>query len=215
LKSLSDLGHNFSGNILDFGAGNAELLRRLAVQYKSAKFVAYEPALDLYLQAKENLKGINNVEVIKHLDELRIHIFDFIFCMEVFEHLPDEKIVESLIVFNRLLMEKGKVIIGVPNEIYLAAFLKGIFRMIRRYGDIDAKFRNVVKASLGRELKERNIGYIDEDLPYITRHIGFDYRKLENQVNKYLTIDQKYGSPFTLLPFFFNFEIYFSCLKFR
>ncbi len=64
-KLLSKLESNYSGRILDFGAGNAELLKRLANQYKDATFVAFEPALDLYLQAQNNLNGINNVKVIK------------------------------------------------------------------------------------------------------------------------------------------------------
>jgi len=213
LKTLNNLGHNFSGNILDFGAGNAELMKRLAGHYKSATLVAYEPAMDLYLQAKDNIVGLNNVEVIKQLNDLKNQKFDFIFCMEVFEHLPDEKITESLNIINHLLMTTGKVIIGVPNEIYLAALVKGVFRMLRRYGDIDATFKNILKSTFGHVITERKMEYIDENLPYITRHIGFDYRRFKSQVNEHLIIDQKYGSPFIAFPFLFNFEIYFSCTK--
>jgi hypothetical protein len=116
---------------------------------------------------------------------------------------------------NLRLSQSLKSLINVGSNFSgnILDFGAGNAELIKRLAPLYANFKNIFKATVGRRINERNLIYIDEKLPYYTRHIGFDYRKLENRIHKHFVIDQKYGSPFTWLPFIFNFEIYFSCIK--
>ena len=87
---------------------------------------------------------------------------------------------------------------------------KGALRLKRRHGSEDAVFKNIIKAAIGRPPKNRDV--VDFDgLPYIIRHIGFDYRKFKGLINKHFNIEETFGSPFSYLPVFINLEVYFVC----
>ncbi|MBD3225018.1 MAG: methyltransferase domain-containing protein [Caldithrix sp.] len=199
--------------VLDFGAGNAELVRRLALRYPHIQFTAYEPAADLYEQAQTNVKDMDGVQVVQQMHDLAADYFDLIFCMEVFEHLPPAQTEQALQNMVHSVKADGRVIIGVPNEIYTAALFKGLFRMTRRYGDVDAKPGSVLRAALGFPPSDRPVTTIGDGLPYIARHMGFDHRRFRRRLQQYFIIEKKYGSPFPRLPSAFNFEQYFICRK--
>lgn len=204
---------DFAGNILDFGTGNAELPKRINLLFPQARIYGYEPTSGYRRQALSNVEGREKIRIIANLSELNNQQFDYIFCLEVFEHLTNDDISKALDWFIRLILPHGKIIIGVPIEIFLAALVKGIFRMTRRYGEIDSQPKNILKALMGRPPQPREIIEIDSGLPYISRHIGFDYRKLEIQLKEKFVILQTYGSPITWFPDPVNFEKYYICQK--
>ena len=210
LQVLKKMPPNFSGAILDFGAGNGELCKQISLRLPNSQIVCYEPSAKLRQQAIENTENFKNILVTGNLKNSATEAFDFIFCLEVFEHLPPEETKAALKNMRQLLKKDGKLIIGVPNEIFLLALLKGSLRLIRRYGDVDARPGPVLKAFLGRPPKARETVSFD-GLPYILRHIGFDYREFKKVIAQYFRIEQSYGSPFTFLPLSLNFEIYFIC----
>lgn len=212
LRPLRDLPPDFSGTVLDFGAGNGELCKQIHARWSGAQLVCYEPVENLRRQAEANLAGMASAKITGTLDGFSGNDFDLIFCLEVFEHLPEPQTHEALALLRRLLKSDGKLIIGVPNEIYLAALLKGLFRMARRYGDEDAQIGNVLRAALGFPPKRRKV--VDfGGLPYHLRHIGFDYRVFCNALVQYVKITQRYGSPNPALPVWANFEVYFVASK--
>ena len=184
LKPIADLPEDYSGSILDFGA------------------------------ATENTQNHPNIALIGNLDDRNTDKFDYIFCLEVFEHLPQKQMEIALNQLRLLSSASTKILFGVPNEIYLAAFLKGLFRMTRRFGDVDATPINILKASVGSPPKSRPESIFSENLPYIYRHMGFDYRSFLNQIKDDFKILNIYGSPFPFLTLFFNFEIFILTQKF-
>ena len=212
LHALRELPVDFSGKILDFGAGNGELCKQISSRFPQSQLVCYEPAPMLRKQALQNTQGFHNIKVVDNLQTIENDIFDFIFCLEVFEHLPDGPLEQSLTVQKKLLKTGGRLILGVPNELFLPALLKGSFRLTRRYGEVDARPLNILKAIFGRPPRNRPQVLFD-DLPYIIRHIGFDYRKFRKTVEQYFNIEKTYGSPLPFLPLSLNFEIYFICSK--
>ncbi len=212
LRVLNELPANFSGKILDFGAGNGELCKQIGLRFPQSQLVCYEPAPKLRKQALQNTQGFNNIKVVGDLQAIENDTFDFIFCLEVFEHLPDGPLEQALAIQKKLLKKDGRLILGVPNELFLPALLKGSFRLTRRYGEVDAIPLNILKATLGRPPLNRPQVLFD-DLPYIIRHMGFDYRKFRKTVEKYFNIEKTYGSPLPVLPLSLNFEIYFVCSK--
>ncbi len=208
LKILKNIPRHFNGLILDFGAGNGELSRQISVRWPDAQIICYEPSAKLRQQAIDNTRQQPNIKVVAELNTFTPHSFDYVFCLEVFEHLPAEQIRAALAIQQQLLKRTGHLVLGIPNELFLAALLKGGFRMLRRFGEVDARLINILKAASGLPPKHREVILFD-GLPYIIRHMGFDYRTFSLLVQQYFKIVHKYGSPFPLLPLFMNFEIYF------
>jgi trans-aconitate methyltransferase len=106
--ALSVLGERFAGNVLDYGGGNGELTRMIAGRFPNARVVYYEPSPEMFAEGKEDLKGAR---------------FDYVFCLEVFEHLPRGPTLKAIRTVNRLLTKGGLLIVGVPNEGYIMALL--------------------------------------------------------------------------------------------
>lgn len=211
LRLLRDLQSDFKGRVLDYGAGNGELARRLSQKFPRAEFVCFEPSAGYHEQVVDNISGCPNVRAANRINELEIHSFDIVFCLEVLEHLPERETREVFDNMSRLLKAGGRLIIGVPNEIYLAGLVKGIFRMTRRYGDYDARIGNILKSAFGRPPLDRPVAELDRGLRYIFRHTGFDYRRLQRMLAADFDITEIYGSPLSGWPLFFNSEVYFMC----
>ncbi len=211
LKILQSLSADAVVKILDFGAGDATLAKYVSEILPKAKIFCYEPSPDLLEQAKENPLLPPEIRITGNLSDLPARQFDYIFCLEVLEHLPENLIPHTLEQIRLLLHANGALVFSVPNEIYLAALMKGLFRLTRRWGDIDARPLNILKAILGRSITPRPVSEISKGVPYIFRHIGFDYRRLQKTIQEKFELLSGYGSPLPSLPLFFNFEIYWHC----
>ncbi len=213
LKVLEELPDDFAGRVLDFGAGNGELSRQIARRFPRAIVIAYEPVPDLNQEAREHLEEVPQVQVVASLKEFSRESFDLIFALEVFEHLPDGPFDEALEQVTRLAQTGASLVFGVPNELFLPALVKGLFRMTRRFGEVDAVPGNILRASLGKPPTARPVKEIAPGLPYIVRHMGFDYRRFREELARRFRVWKIYGSPFPFLPPALNFEVYFLCQK--
>ena len=96
----------------------------------------------------------------------------------------------------------------MPNELFVPALAKGIFRMTRRYGAFDARPSNVLKAALGRPPKTRPVRRIARGLPYHMAHTGFDHRKLQERLSEAFDPVRSFGSPIDAAPWLLSSEIY-------
>lgn len=103
--------------------------------------------------------------------------------------------------------------VGVPNELFLPALVKGLFRMTRRYGAYDARPKNVLKAALGRSPKDRPVGRVGPRLPYYTCHTGFDHRETRNLLSESFEPVRTFGSPVDALPDVLASEVYLILRK--
>ena len=195
LSPLGALEEHFAGKVLDFGAGNGELTKAIAERFPHAEVFCYEPAPDLFEEAKQNLSGLDNVVLISSLEELKGSRFRYVFCLEVFEHLPPRQTARAIRAINRLLANRGIAVVGVPNELFLPALLKGLFRMKGRYGAYDARIGNVLRAAIGRPPGKRPVKEIAPGLPYHFQHTGFDHRKLRRKLSETFEIVRQFGSP--------------------
>src|SRR5918997_1631267 len=91
LSTLRHLDPGFSGRLLDYGAGGGELTGMLARRFPASNVVCYEPEPDLFEEAKEDLAGLRNVELVSSFEDLKGRRFEYAFCLEVFEHLPPRR----------------------------------------------------------------------------------------------------------------------------
>ena len=199
--------------VLDFGAGNGELCKIIALQFPKAKIVCYEPTPYLMAEAKENLANLPQVHFCTNTAEITDGSIELIFCLEVFEHLPKTETTDTLQQFQRLLSIDGKAVIGVPIEIGFPALYKGIFRMSRRFGAFDASIKNILLATRCSPSKERPVAEITTGFAFHHEHMGFDYRNLQALLNTLFRLRQVTSSPFSIFGLWLNPEAYFVVQK--
>lgn len=199
-------------HVLDYGGGDGELLRQMAA-YPSIRATIYEPTPTLMAEAKRKLSDREWVSFSEEVTTLKDETYDFVFCLEVFEHLPKKETDQALGEIRRLIKPKGLAIIGVPIEIYFPAIFKGIFRMSRRYGEFDATPRNIFSATIGEPPQSRPIKEISSGFNYHFHHLGFDFRIFQRQMTKSFIIKKRWFSPFPFMGSIFNSEVYFMGQK--
>ena len=209
---LRSAEHNKQIHILDFGAGDGEFICQI-YGTPSIEAYVYEPNPTLMMEAKSKLVGFDKVIFIEKLSSIKPETFNYIFCLEVFEHLPEKETVEAIREIDRMLKPNGTAVIGVPHELFLPAAFKGLFRMFRRYGDFDATPRNILRATLGSPPLQRPTNEISPGLTYHPHHLGFDYRTLEHILQAEFQLEKKKFSPFPLLGAILNSEVYFALKK--
>lgn len=200
-------------SICDFGAGNGELCKLLGPHFPSARLVCYEPAPVLLAEARTNLCNAPNIEFWSQLDPARGATFDAVVCLEVFEHLPQRETLDALAAIQALLKPGGVLVLGVPNEIGIQAFLKGMFRMARRYGAYDARPGNIVRSTLGTPPRDRPIAEIAPGVRFHYEHMGFDWRTLKGGLQERFQLERVTGSPLPWLGCHVMPEIYFVAVK--
>ncbi len=199
--------------VLDFGCADGELVRRMAGGPSIAACV-YEPEASAMAQAKRKLSGLDWVAFAESLEGLAPGSFDYVFCLEVLEHLPDRETGDALASIHRMLKPDGRAIIGVPHELHLPALLKGLFRMSRRYGEFDARPGNIIAAAAGAPPRERPLREVAPGLFYYDSHLGFDYRALERKFPVHeLEVTRKWFCPVPFLGSLLNSEVYYVLRK--
>tara|TARA_B110000503_G_scaffold82359_1_gene125676 strand:- start:2097 stop:2828 length:732 start_codon:yes stop_codon:yes gene_type:complete len=202
-----------TSEILDFGAGDGELASRLLGKGYDCQVTCYEPSPDMRNQAAEKLKTHSSkCQIVRALDGISDGVFDVVYCLEVFEHLPKKEMDQALLDIARVLKPAGMLIVGVPNELYLAALYKGIFRMFRRYGEYDASPYNIWKSVLGSPPTSRPIGEISKGVSYHFHHLGFDFRCFAAKLKGTFNV-RTVCSPFRLLPKSISPELYFVATR--
>jgi SAM-dependent methyltransferase len=199
---------------LDFGAGNGELSKGLVKLFPQAQIICYEPYPDVMAEAQQNAAGLKRIEFVTNIETVRKGSVDLLFCLEVFEHLPEKETEAAFLAIHSVLRESGIAIMGVPVEIHLPALYKGIFRMTQRFGDFDTIPKNILRATLGFPPKHRPFGEITTGWSYHFHHLGFDYRRFRESLrSQQFVILKQSVSPFPILGAWINPEIYFVVQK--
>jgi len=209
-ESLRLVGPTFQPNcIVDYGAGNGELIKTLATLYPAAKIICFEPTTNLMEEAKKNLNGIPNIIFTETVETIAASSVDLLFCLEVFEHLPSKETEDAFSVFKRILSDRGKIVIGLPIEVGIPSLYKGLFRMVRRFGAYDARIGNILRSFAYLPPRHRPCGEIAPGFSYHFDHMGFDYRAFKADLRKHFVIDRMEGGPFPAFGALFNPEINF------
>jgi SAM-dependent methyltransferase len=199
--------------MLDFGAGNGELCKLLVAKFPNSKIICYEPVSFLMNEARLNLRNHTQIQFCENIKDLPKNSIDFIFCLEVFEHLPDYKIAHELHAIDYLLKKNGVAVIGVPVEIGFPALYKGIFRLCRRRGTFDTAIVNIARAILFSPPTLRPQSEISPGFPFFYEHMGFDFRKLEKIILEKFNVIDSLSSPFSIFGSWLHPEINFVIKK--
>lgn len=201
------------GTILDFGAGNGELIKLASDRYSNAQFFCYEPNPSLAEEAKSNLVSIQNVSFCGSLNDINNCRFDLIFCLEVFEHLPEVQAKRALQDIDSHLELSGTAIFGVPVEIGIPALYKGLFRKGRRKNTFDTDLKHIFNSLIGLPPQQRPSSEIAPGMSYYFEHMGFDYRGFETDLKERFKIISRSFSPWNfrgLMP-----EVYYVAQRRR
>lgn len=205
--------HHRPMQVLDFGGGDAELCLQLAAEDRESSFICYEPAQSMRAQAAARIRSADRIRLIDDIDSVVSGSCDAVYSLEVFEHLPPAEFAAALEQMFRVLKPGGKLVIGVPNELYLAALYKGIFRMFRRFGAYDARPWNILRSTLGSPPQNRPIEEISPGMKYHFHHVGFDHRVLRRALDSRVWPVLRVFSPLRLLGPLLSPEIYYTAEK--
>ena len=170
---------------LDYGCGDGELSLQISHVFPGIEIVAFDPATDLYQQAKRKLANQNNILVSKDFSNV-VGTFDRIACLETVEHLPPPELLRVFKNIHSVLEPEGFCLFTFPIEHGLAALPKNSYRIAAKrdkYATIDRAMRSALGLAISREPQERL-----SDCNYIYSHVGFDCRKMINQIAEYFSI---------------------------
>jgi len=115
------------------------------------------------------------------------HVFpDRIACLETVEHLLPPELLRVFKNIHSVLEPEGFCLFTFPIEHGLAALPKNSYRIAAKrdkYATIDRAMRSALGLAISREPQERL-----SDCNYIYSHVGFDCRKMINQIAEYFSI---------------------------
>ena len=77
------------GEVLEIGCGKGRLIDFLATDFPGNNFTGYDPSKQLLAQAPTNRR-------VKYVSKLPNKEFEFIYCMLVFQHIPDDAKQDSI-----------------------------------------------------------------------------------------------------------------------
>lgn len=198
---------------VDYGAGDGEFAARFMRSHPGAEVICFEPASALREQLAERIASLHGIRVVSRAEALPDGWAQVLFCLEVFEHLPEQETETALREIARVLGPDGALIVGVPVEIGPMALAKAVFRRFSRPGDADSRWPDVLAAALGRPSPTRPLVPLGDGLAYHGFHLGFDHRRLLSRLRERFSIERLVGSPFGLGPILMNTEIYVQARK--
>lgn len=197
-KSLSVFEDKNNFSLLDYGCGDGFFLNELEKKCHSS-LVGYDPY--------KNPAYDNSVPIYKNWEKIEEFIheegaFDYITCLEVLEHMNVTLQNFTLARFNSILKPNGIILISVPIECGLPAFVKNLVRKIAKEKNDDLTWHNIRLA-----LREKPIPEIRQ--AERLSHIGFYYSELEILFSNYFVIKHKSYSPFSFLGANFNSQVFY------
>jgi len=187
--------------ILDFGCGDAFFINMLlGSTSKNVNILGYEP----YMTTINN----NALKIVRHWQEVVEDCqingkFNYIVCFEVMEHFTSIKQKELLKDISNVLSEDGVLIISVPIEKGFPAIIKNIIRRLNLNDNKTYNLKNMLASFFGKALTE----YRDRE-GYLS-HMGFYFNDLEKVLEQYFTIEKKFFSPFRMLGYQLNSQVFY------
>lgn len=211
LDALRLLQLKAGDTVLDYGAGDGHLLEIAAQRHDPSLLYGYEPAEELFLQAKQTLKG-SGVTIERDLATFGPMKFNRVVCMEVCEHLPDSELQHLFSTVPAYLAPGATFMVSVPIESGLPALAKNAFRYLKyqNKGHDHLSLSIYLRTGLGLPVPRRTDERLS-GLRYMYSHIGFDFKAFERDLRRRFAIEKRYCSPANFLGSGLNNTMYYIC----
>lgn len=158
--------------ILDYGTGDATLLRRLHERAPGACLVGFEPMMTMAASAN----APPGARIVASPGGLAG--FDKIACLEVLEHLEGAILSSAIEDLVNAARPGGLILVSVPIEIGPSVIAKNIVRAAIGAAHENATVVNTFRSVLGRTSRITRRA----DNGFIESHMGFDWRSLRQRL---------------------------------
>lgn len=185
-----------NGTFVDFGAGTGLLLHKLRQNNKTADLIGIEPCMaSSYPEAGRFVRNLMDVGAAQA---------DLISAFEVCDNMPDHEIVEFLDHCQTVLRPHGKLLISVPVMYGLAVAPKILAKVILHgKNETGYDFQKMARSLFG--LRIPRLDYRKHP------RAGFDFRWLLGVIRENFEVERLTYSPFSVLPWFFNSQVFILC----
>jgi cyclopropane fatty-acyl-phospholipid synthase-like methyltransferase len=197
--------------LLDFGCGDGNFLEGISSNLNN-NHIGFEPYMDL----KKSI-DLNKLQIYKNWDDILDYAskngsFDYVTCFEVLEHFSEEKQRRCFKDISTVLKKDGTIIISVPIEKGLPSLVKNLRRvwLLRSSNPGVYTFKNIFFSFFGIKTKALNKLRIGSE--YLG-HMGFYFDDFEKIINEHFVFENKKFSPFKVLPFYLNSQVFYTLRK--
>ena len=180
------------GTILDFGAGEGELLHRLAGLRPDIRLLAYEP----YMKIK-----YPDIANLRNLEEIESDSIDLLCAFETLEHISDQQIDFFISEAMRICRTDAKIVVSVPIVHGPILPLKELSRCILFRRLSEYSIAELVRGVCGLRVERASNLQLS--------HKGFDYRLLRDRLGACFKAIEEFYSPFHRLPWWCNSQVFF------
>jgi 2-polyprenyl-3-methyl-5-hydroxy-6-metoxy-1,4-benzoquinol methylase len=158
--------------ILDYGTGDATLLRALHAAAPGASLVGYEP----FMTQEASANAPPGARIVGSPSGLAG--FDKVACLEVLEHLEGSTLDAAVDNIVAAVRPGGLILISVPIEIGPSMVFKTIVRAASGALHENTTLSNTIRSAFGRT--GRIVRRADDG--FIASHVGFDWRTLRGRL---------------------------------
>ena len=209
------------GRLLDYGCGDGTFIALTHGLFSHAVGADVDAAqLAECRRRLGSLEGVEFVQTAALAAGDHTQAFDLVACMEVLEHCTDRERVRVVSELARLVAPAGRIIVSVPIEIGPALIGKQLFRAIaawRGQGDYHHRETYTMREMLAAVMRRRNLVRPEYcvDTPFgqvrYCGHKGFDWRVLEQDLRRAMTVERRLFTPMPALRGVLNSQVWFVC----
>jgi hypothetical protein len=178
--------------ILDFGAGEGELLHQLGASRPDLRMFAFEP-----------FENIAYPEIQRHtsIDDVASNSIDVLSAFETFEHLTPDYVDQFILQARRICKADAKLIVSVPIMQGVALPIKEASRaiLLRRFSDYSLV--ELIRGTCGLK--------VDRTADILYSHKGFDQRTLFRRLDLEFQTVNRFFCPIRALPWWCNSQAFF------
>lgn len=194
-RVLEILGQGQS--LLDFGCGQGDFLNQIASVRNDAKLYGFDP---------ESGHDSNRYIVTSSMGEIEASAIDVFSCFETIEHLLAHERADLFADVRRVLKPSGTLIASVPIVGGPTLLLKEANRLLLFRRRSDYSLWELLLASILCVPGKRSAD------PRVS-HKGFDFRETEHELRDNFILKQMFFSPFPMMPWQLNSQVFFVCAK--
>lgn len=196
--------------LLDYGCGDGYFLRMCSEKIPAEHLVGYEPDPDMYHEAAHVTRG-TGITIVRTIDALHSGAFTKITCLETGEHLVDKELDALLVNIERLLAQRGRMVLSVPIETGVPALLKNTFRILKGHMPDNLTFLNFWRMVFGFSIPRSTPEHYEHG-QYIYSHMGFNHRQFEEVLKQHMRIENKHYSPLSVMNAVFSNTVLYACV---